>query len=395
MHLGIAYYRAREYPQALRFLRLVPDDADIIRARAITFEAWVAFEQADMRGAADTFAAALRHVNTCRHYDRFTGASALYGLAFLCAEIPRLDLWPELRKRAMRFDWSAGGVALPQFFLAIAASYITEMRGEFEDAQEWAARAHSSSPSASCEIQALVRLAALVGRYDESRAHTYFVRRAHQRYDEVGVEALVRDDYAVPLALCEELAQGSRPRDAAPLMTYHEAVIAARVRGTKDAAMLAALAALAGGLMDDALGRRVRAIERYKSAHKRYDALGYGRRAAVAAYRLALLTNEEHYRTYIDDVVRDASPAYWLRERIAQFGVRDLRLSSRHAEVLSLLGAGKSNKEIASIRRGSWYAARNIVRELISMFGVRSRSELVRVAIARGIVADTSAGKTA
>jgi len=85
--------------------------------------------------------------------------------------------------------------------------------------------------------------------------------------------------------------------------------------------------------------------------------------------------------------VRDASPAYWLNERLTNLGVQEVRLTERQADVLRLLVAGRSNKEIATIRGGSWYTARNIVRELLGTFGVRSRGELVRVAIARGAAA--------
>ncbi len=145
VNLGIAHYRKGQYAQARRVLHTVADDADIIRARALVFEAWVAWDCTDFAAAAELFDAALRHLESCRHYDRFVEAAALYGLAFLCAELPRLDLWPRVRERAERFDWSATGVVIPGFWLAIASSYVTEMLGAFDEARKWAARAEKAA----------------------------------------------------------------------------------------------------------------------------------------------------------------------------------------------------------------------------------------------------------
>ncbi len=195
------------------------------------------------------------------------------------------------------------------------------------------------------------------------------------------------DDPSVSLALAEELAQGRKPEDAATLLTYYMQAVTPRVQGTSNEAMLEAARAVVEGLLHDRAGRKSRAKERYADAFARYAALGFRRRAAIAAYRLAVLTGEERPRAFAADALKDAADAYWLKDRLANFGVHEIRLTDRQANVLRLLVEGKSNKEIAAVRGGSWYTARNIVRELLAVFGVRSRGELVRVAIARGIVA--------
>ncbi len=168
------------------------------------------------------------------------------------------------------------------------------------------------------------------------------------------VSTLRNEIVTLPLTLAEELAHGSDPADAATLLTYYLQVMAPRVRGTKDEGMLDASAALTQGYIEEASGHSARARERYRAAMDRYDAIGYRRRAGVAAYRLAVLTGEERHRAYVRDVVRGASPAYWLNERLANLGVHEIRLSERQADVLRLLVAGRSNKEIATIRGGSW-----------------------------------------
>jgi DNA-binding NarL/FixJ family response regulator len=386
VNLGIAHYREMKFPEALCLLRSVPDDADIVRARATLFEGWIAFDACDVNVAADRFRAALRCIASCRQYDRFIDASALYGLAFLCAEVPLPDLWPEVRDRAIAFDWSRTGIAIPLFLLAVGASYATELRGEGSDAVDWALRAESIAPSPCHEIIALLRLASLVGRSGESRAHAYFVRKASAQYEALRRDALLQDDLALPVMLAEELAYAGAHDAAMSLLTYHEAVITRRVRGTKDEGMLHAAWAMTRAVIDEASGQRARAQDNYATALRQYDLMGYQRRAAIAAYRLASLTREERYRAYAEAALHDVSPNYWLRERLAEFGLREIRLTSRHADVLRLVAAGKSNKEIALARGGSWYTARNIVRELLVLFGAQSRAELVRVAIARGVL---------
>ena len=387
VHLGAALYRRGRYDRAMALLEAIPSSTDILRARATVFEAWIAVERGDFQHAIELFRQALREINDARHYDRFVESTAIYGLAYTCAESGRLEVWPELRGRAQRFDWSVRGVALPQFHLAIASSYLTEMRGDFDDAERWASRAQAVAPGPAQEIIALTRLAALTGRYGESRAHSHFVHTALRIYDAVGPDALTRDDLGVLLSLAEELVQGRNPADALALLTFHREAMASRIERTKEHAPLAAAEQLVHAFLDDAQGRTARAYARYEDAFQRYDRMGYRRRAAICAYRMSLHRPDGAHRSYLAEFVAPLHAGHWLRERIAVHGVRDIRLSDRQTAILRLVAEGKSNKEIASQRGGSWYTARNVVRELIALFGVRTRSDLVRVATARGLLA--------
>jgi DNA-binding CsgD family transcriptional regulator len=394
VNLGLARYRKQDYAEALRLLGTVPDEADIVRVRATVFEAWVALERSDVGEATRRFEAALRRITSCRHYDRFVEASALYGLTFLCSEVPRLDLWPSTRERIERFDWSAGGVAVPRFWIAVMASYVEEMRGEFDEALEWAMRAEAVAETQPYEVVALIRLASYAGRYGELHGNTYFLRKAQMRYESLR-ESLLPDHDSLPLALAEELVQGRDPREATPLLTYYSEVIGPRVAGMKDEQTLEAARSMVEGLVEDVAGHRSSAKSCYTAALERFTAMGFGRRAAIAAYRLAVLTGGDEQRPFIAGVLKDADPRYWLKSRLANFGVNDIRLSDRQAQVLHLLVDGKSNKEIAAVRGGSWYTARNIVRELLELFQVHSRSELVHVAITRGISGTCSVDRPA
>lgn len=398
VYLAFAHYRKKQYAEAQRLLDAVPPDADIVYARALEYAGWVAWARDDFEAAADRFHAALRCIDACRRYDRFVEAKALYGLAFLCGELPQLHLWPEVRLRALRFDWSASGVGTWRFWFAIEASFISEMLGELEESADWASLAESIAPSPSCAIVALCRLAARFGRYQEAGAHAYFAGKARAKYDELAREGRIEGEHSLPLALAEELVQSARPEDAAPLLTYYAEFFAPRARGHADERRLEASRMLVEGQLDAERGNRARAQRAYVAALTHFKQIGFLRRAAIVAYRLAVLTDDERYRAFIDEALREVSDAYWVKARLAQSRM-DVRLSDRHVAVLRLVADGKTNKEIAAARGVSFYTARNMVRELLALFGVRTRGELAGVAVARGLISHPSvrsvAGRTA
>ena len=158
------------------------------------------------------------------------------------------------------------------------------------------------------------------------------------------------------------------------------------VAGRKDAAPLDATEHVVRGILDEAAGRRSRAVTHYEQAFATFQKLGYHRRAAICAYRIVSIQGDARYRQFLARITSSLHPQYWLCRRVAEKQLDEIRLTERQIDVLRLVAAGKSNKGIAAVRGGSWYTARNVVRELISLFGVRNRSELVRVAVARGIL---------
>ena len=70
VHIGIGHYREAQYPPALHHFRSVPEDADIVHARAILFEGWVMFDTGDVAAAAERFRAALRRRLSAQGFPR-------------------------------------------------------------------------------------------------------------------------------------------------------------------------------------------------------------------------------------------------------------------------------------------------------------------------------------
>jgi DNA-binding CsgD family transcriptional regulator/tetratricopeptide (TPR) repeat protein len=386
VHLAICNSRLKRYDEAERLLAQVPDDADIVSARALEYSAWMAWARHDYSAAVDLFRAALQRLDQCARYDRFIEAKALYGLAFLCSEVPRLDLWPEVRLRASRFNWLVSGLASWRYWFVIEASLATELLGDLDAALHWAALAEEIASSPACRILALCRLAARVGRYGETAGHTYFLGRARAAYDELVRDGHVRDEPSLPLVLAEEFVHGATPEDAAPLLTYYTQCIAPTLEGHADEGRYETNRILVEAHLDETRGERARAERGYVDALARFQGMGLHRRAAVVAYRLAVLTGDVQYHALIAEMLRDASDDFWIKASIATSATR-ARLSERQLGILRLVSEGKSNKEIAAECGVSFYTARNSVRDLLRLLNVRTRGELSAIAVARGISA--------
>lgn len=386
LHLGIAHFRHRGYDKARLYLETVPRDADIVYAQALEHRGWTAYAAGEYGTAADLFDEALAAIRSCRHYDRFVEAKSLFGLAALAAELPRLDRWPQLHARITAFDWTASGLRVPHFWLAVLASLITEMLGDRAAAERWASEAEEAAPSDASRIVALCRLAAVVGRYGETAGHAHFVRKARGLYQSLKSDDVLRVERSLPLALAEEIVYGSDPDDAEPLVIYYAEALAPLVRKGPEHGMLTALCHSVEAGLEVGRGNRAKAARLYARAFAEYTRIGYGRRGSVVAFRLAELTGDARYREYAREALRDAGEAYWVKAGFKRLGVGEVRLGERHLAVLRLVAEGKTNKEIGAARGISALTARNVVRELLRRFGATNRTELGRMVRERGIV---------
>ncbi len=254
--------------------------------------------------------------------------------------------------------------------------------GDRAESTRWASLAESASPTPSCTIVALCRLAALFGRYGEVSAHAYFVDKACEAYDALTRYGTLRDEPSLPLSLAEEVAYSVRPEGAAPLLTFYSESLAPRMHGHADEMRLEASRKLVEGHLEESRGSLARSQRAYAGAFSYFKGVGFHRRAAIAAYRLAVLTDDDVYRAFIGDALAGADDSYWVKARLAEMHL-DIHLSDRHTQVLRLVAQGMTNKEIAASRGVSFFTARNMVRELLALFGVRTRGELAALAAAR------------
>jgi DNA-binding CsgD family transcriptional regulator len=385
-NLAIAHYRKGEYAKASRLLDTIPETEDIVYVRALQFRGGVAWAHCDYAGSLELFRDALARLDRCRHHDRFTEAKLLFSLAYLCAELPRLDLWPDLQKRIEQFDWSVSGVATWRYLIALASSFITEMLGDLGASTACAGQAEEVAPDAASTIVVWCRLAACFGRNGEKRAHEYFTDKAVRGYQAMPRDARLREQWTLPLVIAEEVLHSDSPLSASSLVTYYSEVIAPIIRGIgAEGRSIESRYALVQGQLEEQRGNRGRALEAYRHAYEISRSTGLMRSASIVACRLFVLTGDEQYETFITDALDDVSETYWVKARLAQ-SRNKARLTARQLEIVRLVAQGLTDKEIAAARGVSYARARNVVAEVRALLGVRSRSELTSVAAARGLL---------
>jgi DNA-binding CsgD family transcriptional regulator len=386
-NLGIAHCRKGEYARAELLLEAVPADADIVYAKALLYRGYVAWARADYAGSVDRFRDGLRCIDTCERQDRFVEARCIHGLAYLCAELPMLHLWTEVSERVRRFDWSVSGVALWRYWIAIFGSFVTELQGDLNGSTTWAALAEELAPDPACQIIAWCRMAARFGRNGEPGAHGYFTEKAQRKYDDLAAadDPRVSRQTALALTIADEVLHTSKAHEAAPLLTYFAEAVAPGMRGHGDDRRITASYAMCQGMFEEQRGNRARAQEAYQRAFEAFKVAALRRRAAIVAHRLLVLTGDLQYEAFIVDALGEVSERYWVKARLAKSRT-EARLSKRYLDVLPLVAQGLTNKEIAAVRGGSELTARNLVRDLIALLGVRNRAELVSVASQRGLL---------
>jgi DNA-binding CsgD family transcriptional regulator len=385
LNLAIAHYRKGEYAGASRLLDLIPETEDIVYVRALQYRGNIARAYGDFARALIKYHEAFAHLDRCRYHDRFTEAILLFSLANLCAELPRLDLWPEVSKRIEEFDWSVSGVATWRYYIAIASSFITELLGDLEQSTEWACLAEEIASDSESLIVAWCRLAASLGRYGEKRAHSYLTNKAIRKYDAIPRDSRLREHTTLSLDIAEEILHSDFPVRASRLVSYYAEVVApARSIGVQGRKMESRYATVLG-LLEERGGNKARAEEAYRRAFEISRSAGLMRTGSIVAYRLFVLTGDEQYEAFIKSALADVSEKYWVKARLAKSRI-EARLTKRQLEVVRLVAAGKSNKEIAVARGISLSRAKNTVAEIFAIVGVQSRAELATLATARGLI---------
>jgi hypothetical protein len=230
LSLALAHYRKEEYGPASRLLDEVSEANDIVYVRALQLRGAVAWAYRDFTGSSSAFHEALARLDQCQYYDRFLEANLLFSLACLCGEVPRLDLWPDLAKRIEQFNWSASGVVIPHYWIAIEASFITEMLGDLSASTSWARRAESVAFDPASLVGAWLRLAARFERNGEKGAHEYFTSKAMCEYDDSARDARLEEHWPLSLDIAEEMLHSSNPGSASRFVTYYTEVIVQLVR---------------------------------------------------------------------------------------------------------------------------------------------------------------------
>lgn len=393
LSIGLGYYCLRRLEDAERALDLVSAGADIVHARALEYRGWIAIARADYATATESFGGALRRLDECRHYDRFLEAQGIYALSLLAAE--RLDrpTWMFVEHRAQRFDWRAGGLAGPQFWVAIYSSMMYEADGRTSDALRLAGDAELYAGSSVLRLFAQCRRAAILRTVGERFAHLDVVARMRRELETLDVAALQGDNRQIPLSVAEEVAYCGDVMGARTLLKRYDALEPpSGLNVLTDDPRLAAVRSFVDAVVADAGGDRQQAHHHYREAFHVFRHVGYERRALLAALRLGELTGQTYLLDYVDRTLRKLADKSPLRERARRHNAAlddpvVAELSSIERIVLHMVCEGKTTAEIARARGRSKQTIRNTVSRILGAFEVGDRQALLRECLRRGLLA--------
>jgi DNA-binding CsgD family transcriptional regulator len=394
LNLGIANYMLGNVNDSRALLSLVGPGEDIIYARAQEYLGWVSFARGELAASESAFRAALATLGQCKNHDRFVEANVLAGLASVSPELLHTNGWADLELRIRNFDWSPSGLSRPHFWASLYASYMAELSGRSTDACDWARRAEMISDELGYVLIAQCRMAALFRSVGETHAQLEFLARAKRIYEKVSLRELAGDFAQAPLNLAEELAYAGDAQSAARVAQQYRDVIAPTLHQAPVNDRADVLLNCVDAAVLEASGERKAAIIVYEIAFATSEGIGLRHRACTIALRLAELTQDSKYRSYLQNAL-SMVPDYWTTRALERFDRGVLpRLSTSQSDILDLVAEGKTYKEIAALRGGSWKTARNLVHALFRKFDVRSKGELVAAAARRGLL-DRSAKEIA
>ena len=132
-------------------------------------------------------------------------------------------------------------------------------------------------------------------------------------------------------------------------------------------------------------GQTDAAVKSYRSALSIFKRAGFRRRGTIVAMQLWKLTGSNDAYAYALESTSDLPSQSWLRREVEAAKSQAVRLTQVQHEVLALICQGKSNPEIARLRKRSLHTIRNLVARLFEIFEVSSREELAVQSVRRGL----------
>jgi DNA-binding CsgD family transcriptional regulator/tetratricopeptide (TPR) repeat protein len=386
LNVGFALYCLHDYGAAERALSEVAADEDLISVRATSYHAWMAYARGEAERATTLFVETLRAFDACRHDDRYFEANSVRALAHLAVE--RLDppAWNVVRERVARIDWASPALAQPHFFIAYcAAAYHLDVDGDPVEAAREAREAERIAPSDAFRVQARCKRASIARAVAEPVAQRDHVESAAELFATLDPNGLAGDEKIVPLVLAEQLATLGSDRALSLLERYRGLVPIAPMKFLAQSRLGEAYHTAVEAVVREQAGHSDVAIRRYREALDTFRQCGYTRRAAFAALALWRLTGNRAFHKYADSVTSHLPARSWIRREIEAAKTRAARLTPAQREVLCLICEGKSNPEIARLRKRSLHTIRNLVARLFHVFDVASREQLAVECVRRGL----------
>ncbi|MEA2687779.1 MAG: Bacterial regulatory protein luxR family, partial [Candidatus Eremiobacteraeota bacterium] len=374
LNIGLAHYALHDFAAADAALSRIERSADLVHARGIQYRAWVATARGESERAVSMFVRALAALDACRHHDRYFEANCVRALAHLSVERLERRTWHHVSTRRASIDWTSNALAEPRFFIAYcAATYELDIAGNPVGAAREGRFAENIAPSDAFRVQARCKRASIARHVGEQLGHLDHVESAAELFSSLDSEKLTGDEKIVPMILAEELAAIKAGEARALLELYRGLSALSPLRLFARSPVGEAYRRLVEAFVYDRAGDRHAAIQHYRFAYKTFRETGYVRRAVMAALGLWRLTADRDAYAYATSTTRHLPPQSSIRREVEAAKRTELDLTAVQREVLALICQGKSNPEIARLRKRSLHTIRNLVARLFEIFGVTSR----------------------
>jgi DNA-binding CsgD family transcriptional regulator len=386
LDIALGHYCLHEFGAAEASLTSIPPDADLIYARAIQYLGWIAWARGSTHEAVMRFVDALNVFDAGAYHDRYLEATCVRALAHLGAERMEHPIWEFVRNRRAKIDWSAKNLAESHFFIAYCtAMYELDVDGDPVSAAREARRAEELAPSPALRVQARCKRASIARAVGEPVARHDHLEAARELFATLSLSALAGDEKVVPLVLAEEIAD-VRPSESLHLLQQYLALSPpAPMRLSVQSPLTDAYRFFVEGRANEHAGRRDEAIRSYRAAFDTYRKCEYTRRAVRAALSLWKLTRDQRYASYASAATKGLPARSLLRTSVAHQIAPAIRITAVQREVIALICQGKSNPEIARLRKRSLHTVRNLVARLFELFEVQSREQLAVECVRRGL----------
>ena len=382
--LAMVFYNQCRFDDVTPLLALVSERDTLRYVRSLNFQAWIAVHQEDFDTADRRFDEALAVLARLPRDVRLEANLLCVAGAYA---LERLDLerWHRLRERAEALGPLPVTLRFERFYQSWTSSVAAEIEGHADVALRHAHDLVDHQYPPVVRVLGLCRRASILVRYDERISYRDLVDSIDRRYQELDLRnlriPLHSQEMHVFNAAAEAFALAGNPARAQAVM---DDLASCTIPETpwKTNRLEAAQHSYVLGLIADARGESLVARRYYVETLRAFRSVGFHLPGIIVAQRLVEMNGDPELVAYIQNFLPRLGRDSWVRRRFAravttQQEMGQTRLSRAEREVLDLLLAGTSTREIALRRGRSEKTVRNTISSLLKTFGVKNRHELV------------------
>ena len=384
LSLAGIYYNRCQFDEVAKLLARVQERDTMRYVRRLSFQGWMAVHQEDYDAADRHFDEALavlgrlpRDLPQEANLLCVTGSNAL----------ERLDLerWRKLRARSEALGPLPVALRFERFYLSWSSSIAAEIDGEPDVALRHAHDLVDPQYPAVIRVLGLCRRAAILVRYEERISYRDLVDSIDKQYQALDLRNLRIPQHSQEMHVFNAAAEafalaGNHARAQAVLDDLASCTIPETPWKTNR--VEAAQRSYVLGLIADARGESLIARRHYIESLRAFRRVGFHLQGIIVAQRLVEMSADPELVAYVQSILPRLGRESWVRRRFGrsvatQEELVQTPLSRAEREVLDLLLAGTSTREIALRRGRSEKTVRNTISSLLKTFGVKNRHELV------------------